>query len=312
MAAVIQGLATIADHTINPPGLLVEVEGQELNQVVDRLKQARKPLILVGSQCLKYPHSQAILEAVIHLADLLPAGIITFPAQNNLAGSLLMGTYPGLLPGGRAADDLPWLNKLSNRWEAPHMLRISLPKPELSTTADPLKVLYAIGEYPPPDMASAGFTISQNTYAPPTSETADLVLPSASFTEVDGSFVNVEGRLQRLHKAVQPPGDALPDWQILCMIAQKMGCAGFAYSQVGAIYDEIAALLEWTSPFENGDRKPVALAGALDRVGDLISISPPFYNVIARTFSSSEHIYRGYPMSQFVEGMRMIFPEERE
>ena len=284
------------------------MDGQALNQVVDRLKQARNPLILVGSQCLKYQQGQAILEAIIRLADLIPAGIITLPAQNNLAGSLQMGTYPGLLPGGRAADDLPWLNKLSSRWGA----SLSVPKPGLSKTADPLKVLYAIGEYPPPGMAAAGFTISQNTYTPPTPETADLVLPSAAFTEVDGSFVNVEGRLQRLHKAVQPPGDALPDWQILCRIAQKMGCAGFAYSQAGAIYDEIAALLEWTSPFENCDRKPVALAGALDRGSDLAGISPPFYDGLAQPVSACEHVYRGYPMTRFVEGLRMIFPEERE
>lgn len=308
VAAVIQGLAAIANHTINPPGLPVEVEDQELNQVVDRLKQARKPLILVGSQCLKYPQGQAILEAIIRLADLLPAGILTIPAQNNLAGSLLMGTYPGLLPGGRAADDSHWLNQLSNRWSA----SLSLPNPNLSMSTAPLKVLYAIGEYPPPGMVAAGFTISQNTYIPPTPETADLVLPAAAFTEVDGSFVNAEGRLLRLHKAVPLPGDALPDWQILCRIAQKMGYPGFAYSQAGDIYDEIAALLEWTSPFENGDRKPVMLASVLDSGVDLESISPPFYNVTARTFSSSEHIYRGYPMSQFVEGLRMIFPEERE
>ena len=52
---------------------------------------------------------------------------------------------------------------------------------------------------------------------------ADLILPSAAFTEENGTFSNVEGRIQMAHKVVPPPGDARENWQILRAISEVMG-----------------------------------------------------------------------------------------
>ena len=51
---------------------------------------------------------------------------------------------------------------------------------------------------------------------------ADLILPAAAYTEKRASFVNLEGRFQQTNKAVNPPGDAQEDWQIIHQIANNL------------------------------------------------------------------------------------------
>ncbi len=62
------------------------------------------------------------------------------------------------------------------------------------------------------------------------------------FAEKDGTFTNTERRVQRVRKAIEPVGDAKPDWWIVCQIAQRMGAAGFDFANASEIMDEIASL----------------------------------------------------------------------
>jgi NADH-quinone oxidoreductase subunit G len=65
------------------------------------------------------------------------------------------------------------------------------------------------------DLAKLDFLLQSNTLANPTAELAHIVLPAAAFAEKRGSMVNLSGRLQRLNRAVEPPGQAHDDWEIL-------------------------------------------------------------------------------------------------
>jgi len=58
-----------------------------------------------------------------------------------------------------------------------------------------------------------------------TAQLADVVLPVASFAEKDGTFSNTERRVQRIRKAVEAPGEAKADWEVICGISNKMGYA---------------------------------------------------------------------------------------
>ena len=51
---------------------------------------------------------------------------------------------------------------------------------------------------------------------------ADLILPGAAYTEQDGYFTNLEGKLQKAYKASYPPGDAKEDWEIINDLAEFM------------------------------------------------------------------------------------------
>jgi formate dehydrogenase major subunit len=95
------------------------------------------------------------------------------------------------------------------------------------------KGLYIIGENPlvsDPDLKHAreslkklDFLVVQDIFLTETAKLAHVVLPSASFAEKEGTFTNTERKVQRIRKAVEPPGQAKEDWKIICELSTAMG-----------------------------------------------------------------------------------------
>lgn len=77
-----------------------------------------------------------------------------------------------------------------------------------------------------------------------TGRLADLILAGATPYEKDGTFTNDQGRIQKIKKSIDPPGNAKPDWQILCMIGKKFENALFDYSSPAEIMDDISEKYE--------------------------------------------------------------------
>ena len=76
---------------------------------------------------------------------------------------------------------------------------------------------------------------------------ADLVLPAAGWLEKEGTMTNSERRISHLSQVINPPGEALPDWEILCRFAQKMGFKGFDFDTPSEVYAEHCALTQGTN-----------------------------------------------------------------
>ena len=73
-----------------------------------------------------------------------------------------------------------------------------------------------------------------------TNRYADILLPGALWAEAEGVMINSERNLTLMQKAIEPPGEALPDWQIVARVACEMGFAeGFSYTSAEEIFDEI-------------------------------------------------------------------------
>jgi formate dehydrogenase major subunit/formate dehydrogenase alpha subunit len=83
--------------------------------------------------------------------------------------------------------------------------------------------------------------VAMDIFMNETTALADVILPSASWPEKDGTFTNTERKVQRVRKAVTAPGLALPDWKILEMLANKMG-ASWNYADANAIMEEIRSV----------------------------------------------------------------------
>ncbi len=89
-----------------------------------------------------------------------------------------------------------------------------------------------------------------------TTAQADFVLPGASFAEKRGSMINVQGRLQRLNRAIAPPGHAMDDWQILLKLKEALG-GGNGLHTIEEVFKAMAGSVP-------------AFAGlTLSRIGDL-------------------------------------------
>jgi formate dehydrogenase major subunit len=123
-----------------------------------------------------------------------------------------------------------------------------------------------------------------------TTRYADVILPSVSFAEKTGTFTSTERRVQMVQQAINPIGEARPDWQIITDLANRLlndAAASWNYASTAQIMDEIAELtpiyagvshdrlgrgerLQW--PVEGTSRDTASSAGAvLGRRGSVVS-----------------------------------------
>lgn len=307
-ASLLQSLIHVIDKKENGEG-----KQDAVTTAAHLLKQAVSPVLLVGSEFMQYDNASEILKAIGGLAEILGAGVMPLPVHNNFFGTLLTGTYPELLPGGISSTDKNSVEELKQNW--------TVNSPEFKTGWDAtsllsdknLKVLYLMGELPPTEERLAAFTISQNIYPLEPSYAADLSLPAAAPTEAEGTYFNGEGRLQHVRKAVNPPGNAMPDWMILCRIAQKMGKQGFKYEKVSDIWAEMQSMKidfritdeEPRRPAHMDGRGTMAIAKSEQASAGKRSEVYPYL----LTLSAVEHTYRGFSLSSWVEGSKMLLTE---
>jgi predicted molibdopterin-dependent oxidoreductase YjgC len=102
-----------------------------------------------------------------------------------------------------------------------------------------IKAIFLAGPYELPKKAKPEFLVVQDCFMNEIAERADVVLPSAAFAESEGTFINMEGRVQKSGKIIDSPGNAKPDWWIVSQIAQRMGSQDFSYKKSSDIIKEI-------------------------------------------------------------------------
>ena len=90
-------------------------------------------------------------------------------------------------------------------------------------------------------LQAAPLVIVQDVYHPTeTSRYADILLPGAVWAEADGVMINSERTVTLMQKAVEPPGEACADWDIIARVARAMGfTTGFNYASASEVFDEI-------------------------------------------------------------------------
>ncbi|HYQ55725.1 MAG TPA: FAD-dependent oxidoreductase, partial [Draconibacterium sp.] len=97
-------------------------------------------------------------------------------------------------------------------------------------------------------LQKARFVVVQDISAKSdTLQFADVVLPAAGWLEKEGTMTNSERRITYLNKVVKAPGEALPDYEIICRIARKMGYSGFNYKNAEEVFDEYKQLTQGTN-----------------------------------------------------------------
>jgi len=180
-------------------------------------------------------------------------GVNPLRGQNNVQGACDMAGLPNVLPGYQKVTEPEIREKFGAAWGCTIPPEVGLTVVEILQAAEEgrIKALYCMGENPVLSDPNANHTrealaaldllIVQDIFLTETAEYAHVVLPSASFAEKDGTFTNTERRVQRVRKALEPPGEARADWQILCGLASCMGYP-MRYKGPAQIMDEIASL----------------------------------------------------------------------
>ena len=178
-------------------------------------------------------------------------GINPLRGQNNVQGAAQMGCDPSILTGSVPIEERRAL--FESVWGAPiprsrgHNLLAMMDE----AIAGRLKALWVIGYDVLPTLANLNttrrafrnleFVIVQDLFINETAKfSANICLPAASVFEKDGTFMNAERRVQRVRRAVAPPGEARADWEIICALAERMGHgAQFSYRSAKEIWNEV-------------------------------------------------------------------------
>ena len=189
------------------------------------------------------------------------SGPFSLTGQPNAMGGREVGGLANLLPAHRNLASEEDRSLVQQFWNSGPIAA----KPGYSATEmfdalhdGRLKAIWMMGTNPLvslPDvrkaeeaLAKAKFVVVQEcSNKPETLKYADVVFPAAAWAEKEGTMTNAERRITYLSKVVEAPGEALPDVEILCAFAQKMGFNGFHFNGFSDIYAEHCSLTKGTS-----------------------------------------------------------------
>ena len=176
------------------------------------------------------------------------SGMNPLRGQNNVQGANDAGATPVFFPGYQSVGDPVVQARYEKSWGVPLSDKPGMNLNQMVKEAGKsIKGMFVMGEdivMSEPNVArleeglnKIDFLVVPDPFFNETTRFADVVLPGACFAEKEGVFTNSERRVQRVRKAVEPPGDARADWQIMVDIANACG-ANWTYTSASEVYDE--------------------------------------------------------------------------
>ena len=172
------------------------------HEIAEKIKKSKKPIVIIGDSALKRKSGQYIFETL--KSFLYKNNFITkeWNALNVLTqeaskvGAIDLGLY-----SINEKENFSFFDKLDN---------------------DSFKFIYLLGVDNLNFDKKDKFIVYQGSHGDKGAEIADIILPGAAYTEKNGLFVNLEGKLQLAYKASYPPGESREDWKIIKEIANLM------------------------------------------------------------------------------------------
>jgi formate dehydrogenase alpha subunit len=283
-------------------------------------------------------------------------GVNPLRGQNNVQGACDMGCLPNFFPAYQRVVDEPAQAKFVEAWGKTGPAKVGLTIVEMLNAAEAgqVKGMFILGENPmmtDPDinhvrkcLDNLDFLVVQEIFMSETAELADVVLPGVPFTEKDGTFTNTERRVQRVRKAVDAPGNARPDWQIICDLAKRVEArlgldrskakfASWDYKSPQEVMTEINAVapsyggityeridrvgLQWPCPNTEHPGTPVLHVGKFSRgLGKFSAVEwepakevPDEKYPFVLTTGRVLYHFHGGTMTRRVAGLNQLYPE---
>jgi NADH-quinone oxidoreductase subunit G len=256
-------VATVAQTKgVELPEVFAGIDPSESAQKVGvSLIAGKSGVILLGNGAIQHPDFSLIHAAAEWLAANTGATVGFLGEAANSVGAHLLG----FTPGENGLD-------VRGMFEAPRRAYMLLNVEPEFDCADPALALKALRQA---DMVVALTPFKQSL------DYADVLLPSAPFTETAGCFINAEGLLQSFNGVVRPLGETRPGWKILRVLGNLLGLGGFDYDtaeQVRAAADvsgDLSGRLSNRAPamlkdhMKRASLAPVASGGSFERLGDV-------------------------------------------
>lgn len=253
------------------PEMAERISGVPVEKIVQAARMyatAKNGAIYWALGIPEHTHGTENALSLVHLALLTGhvgrpgTGLNPLRGQNNVQGASDAGAMPWHYPGYQASDDPKTVEKFRARWGNTPPPGRGLTTTEIADAwgTRQVKAQFIMGENPlmsEPNLRHAHhaienleFLVCQDLFVNETGRYADVILPSASFAEKDGTFTNTDRRVQRIRKAFEPFGEARADWEIVTELAVRLeqklartNTAYWGYEHPSEIWQEMAELV---------------------------------------------------------------------
>jgi formate dehydrogenase major subunit len=182
-------------------------------------------------------------------------GLHPLRGQNNVQGASDAGLIPMFYPDYQGVDLASTQQRFEAAWGTSLNPNRGLTVTEIiksALTPDGVRGMYMMGENPflsDPNinkvrkaLSALEFLVVQDIFFTETAEFADVILPATSYLEKEGTYTNTDRRVQLGRKALDPPGEARADWQIVQEIAQRIGL-DWSYESPSEVFEEMVPLM---------------------------------------------------------------------
>jgi len=304
--------ATVEPYTLERAEEITGVPAGTIRELAHAYARADRAQICWTLGITEHHNAADYVFALINLALLTGhvgrygSGLAPLRGQNNVQGGGDMGAIPSKLPGGYDLGDDAARARFETAWGAtiPPEPGMHLSEMFEAMERGELRALYCIGENPAESEANATHArhmlegldclVVQDMFRTATAELADVVFPAtADWCEYEGTVTNSERRVQRVRKAIEPPGLARPDTHIICALADRLGQdwgeptaeqvwdelrsvslnwhAGMSYARLDALGG-----LQWPCPSEDHPGTPLMHARLWERDPEKLGRPAPF------------------------------------
>jgi len=251
--------ALIALYTPEHTEEITSIPGADIEAAAHIYAEAQEASILWGLGVTEHKYGSEVVRLICNLALMTGkvgrpgSALLPLRGQNNVQGSSDMGALPDTYTAYRAVSDEEVARSFEQCWGVPLSRQKGFTIPQMFNAAvdGRLKAMYIFGEdvaQTDPNTAhviaaldSLEFLVCQDIFETETTKYADVILPASAFLEKSGTFTNAERRMQLVAPAIDPPGEARTDFEIILTVSRALG-HDMGWRTPADAMDEIAAL----------------------------------------------------------------------
>jgi formate dehydrogenase alpha subunit len=251
--------ALMEDYTPADVERISGVPAADIERAAHIYAEAGEACLIWGLGVTEHKYGSEVVQLICNLALMTGkvgrpgSALLPLRGQNNVQGSSDMGALPDTYSDYRPVSDEATARAFEERWGVPLSREKGYTIPQMfdAAVAGDLKAMYIFGEDPAQTdpntshvieaLESLEFLVCQDIFETETTKHADVILPAAAFLEKQGTFTNAERRVQLVMPAIDPPGGAKTDFEILTTVSKALG-HDMGYSDPEDVLAEIAAL----------------------------------------------------------------------
>lgn len=207
-------MKTLDNYSVLKLSSMIGISEDKLRETAKTLSSGKNKVFIFGEGLTRHPWGKESLSALWNLSLLCGAKLCPLGLENNLRGE-----------------------KEIRRYFSPLGMKFERIMEE--TLEGKIKALYLAGDFPLPGKNKPEFLIFQGSFMDGNALKADVVFPAATFAESEGTFINLEGRIQKVKPVISLQGEAKPDWWIISALAARIGDGKYRFKKAAEITERI-------------------------------------------------------------------------